>query len=97
MENFEKLFANLPLEIAKSLEAMSRTNDPNLRKVHSEIIYNLTSSFATFVKAISEAGDEFDDFDDEDYLDNFESPFAQDPPKKSGKGKKGKRDNEIPF
>lgn len=99
MENLENLFILFPEEIIKSLQAMSKTSDVQLRKLHSEIIHNLSSSMEKIVNATTElAGDDYED--DFDEFDGFTGDFINELPAKpnaQGKGKKGKRDNEIPF
>jgi hypothetical protein len=93
MEDLDKLFAQIPLEIGKSLEAMSKTNDIQERKLHSEIIHNLSSTMGVFLDAMDTMGLDCDDdyYDDDDY---GEQPSKLKLSKKAGKKK---REDELPF
>jgi hypothetical protein len=95
MEDLDKLFAQIPLEIGKSLEAMSKTNDIQERKLHSEIIHNLSSTMGIFLDAMDTMGL---DCDDDDYYDD-EDDYDEQPSKLklSKKAGKKKREDELPF
>ena len=97
MENLENLFEKIPVEIARSLDAMSKTNDSQERKLQSEIIHNLCVSVSTFVGAMDKMDD--DDYFDDDFDEPF--PFKMDEPPATldfkKKGKKGKSKDDMPF
>ncbi|HAJ78983.1 MAG TPA: hypothetical protein DCO75_04365 [Fibrobacteres bacterium] len=94
MEDLDKLFAQIPLEIGKSLEAMSKTNDIQERKLHSEIIHNLSSAMGIFLDAMDTMGLDCDDdyYDDEDDYDEQPSKL-----KLSKKAGKKKLEDDSPF
>ena len=93
MENMDRMFEKLPREIARSLEAMSKTDKLEERKVHSEIILNLSTSLGALVEAMNTMEDSFDE--DDEYLDFDELMASQKQLKK--KGKKTRNDEDIPF
>lgn len=93
MENMDRMFEKLPREIARSLEAMSKTDKLEERKVHSEIILNLSTSLGAFVEAMNTMEDSFDE--DDDCFDFDELMASQKQLKK--KGKKVCNDEDIPF
>ncbi|MBD3419249.1 MAG: hypothetical protein GF398_03935 [Chitinivibrionales bacterium] len=89
----------IPAELDKTLMAMSRTKDPQERKLHSEAVLNLANSLSSLANA-SQAFDipldEPDDFDFGEFDDEFFADDAnQDKPvlelHKSNKGKKKRR------
>jgi hypothetical protein len=71
MEINHNLFELLPQEIAKSLEAMSKTDDVGKKRIYSEIVRNLCISLGVFFNAMEEEADEDDLFDTDEEFNEF--------------------------
>ncbi|MBI9084207.1 MAG: hypothetical protein JEZ11_11460 [Desulfobacterales bacterium] len=82
MDPMEKLIDLLPREVSKNLNAMSKTNDLEQKKIYSEIVLNLCESMGVFIDALDMAG--FDDEDD-DFLFSQPPVISPEPKKKSKK------------
>lgn len=82
MDPMEKLIDLLPREVSKNLNAMSKTNDLEKKKIYSEIVLNLCESMGVFIDALDMAG--FDDEDDE-FLISQPPVISPEPKKKSKK------------
>ncbi|MBD3322018.1 MAG: hypothetical protein GF350_13050 [Chitinivibrionales bacterium] len=98
MDNVDKLMDFLPEEITRSLSEMSKTSDPEKKRIYSEIVLNLSESMGVFIDALSLVPPDplFDDGPD----DEFREPVLEmHKPKKRNKKKKGTRgkDTDLPF
>lgn len=89
----DRIFEKLPREIAKSLEALAKTDKLEERKIHSEIILNLSSSLGTLTEAMDITDTDFDADDDEFDFDDPLPPLGE----LKKKGKKPRSDEDIPF
>lgn len=87
MDQLDNLVELLPKEIGKNLSAMSKTNDLDRKKTHSEIILNLCKSLGVFIDAM-------------DLMDMYfeEEPLGLHESKQTTKRKrKNNIKNDLPF
>ena len=91
MDQMDNLIELLPKEISKNLSAMSKTNDLDQKKTHSEIILNLCKSLGVFIDAM-----DLMDFDDDMLFE--EAPLGLHESKQTTKRKRKKNiKNDLPF